>query len=134
MCNITAAEKGASPEQLPNHPQEAKKDIFAIIKTGDFKTNSKGFVQVDGSKERKESDAAPEDNDAEKFLDFVGVQELNIGELKDVLDNDNSCWFFGINFGKFLILGASPKAKSKSAGGNLADVKSGRGNRLTFYC
>ena len=51
-----------------------------MVKSGDFKTTSKGVVQVEAGKGGDESDAPSDNNDVEKFVDFVGVQELNVGE------------------------------------------------------
>ena len=43
-----------------------------------------------------------DDNDVEKFVDFVGVQELNVGESEDEPNYEvESFGFFGINFGEF---------------------------------
>ena len=54
-----------------------------MVKTGDFKTSSKGVVQVEAGKGSDESDAPSDDKDVKKFVDFVGVQELNVGESDD---------------------------------------------------
>ena len=54
-----------------------------MVKTGDFKTSSKGMVQVEAGKGSDESDAPSDNNDVEKFVDFVGVQELNVGDSDD---------------------------------------------------
>ena len=73
-----------------------------MFKTGDFKTSSKGVVQVEAGKGSDESVAPSDDNDVKKFVDFVGVQELNVGESKDEPKfEDDSFGFFGINFGEF---------------------------------
>ena len=107
-----------------------------MVKSGDFKTTSKGVVQVEAGKWGDESDAPSEDNDVEKFVDFVGVQELNVGESDDKPNfEDNSFGLFGINFGevgKISTPKASPKGNSKSVGVALNDVKSGGEKRLTF--
>ena len=44
-----------------------------MVKTDDFKTSSKGVVQVEAGKGSDESDASSDENDVEKFVDFVGV-------------------------------------------------------------
>ena len=54
-----------------------------MVKTGDFKMSSKGVVQVEAGKGSDESVAPSDDNDVEKFVDFVGVQELNVGKSED---------------------------------------------------
>ena len=54
-----------------------------MVKKGDFKTSSKGVVQVEAVKGSGESVTPSDDNDVEKFVDFVGVQELNVGESED---------------------------------------------------
>ena len=41
------------------------------------------MVQVEASKGSNESVAPSDNNDVEKFMDFVGVQELNVGESDD---------------------------------------------------
>ena len=45
----------------------------AMVKTGDFKRSSEGVVQVEAGKGSDESDAPSDDNDVNKFVDFVGV-------------------------------------------------------------
>ena len=71
-----------------------------------------------------------------KFVDFVGIQELNLGESDDEPRfEDNSFGFFGINFGKVGNIStpkASTKDKSNSIGFALTDVKSGGNKRLTL--
>ena len=72
-----------------------------MVKKGDLKTSSKGVVQVEAGKGSDESDAPSDGNDVEKFVDFVGVQELNVGESDDNPKfEDNSFGFVGINFGE----------------------------------
>ena len=72
-----------------------------MVKTGDFKTSSKGVVQVEAGKGSDESAVPSDDNDVEKFVDFVGVQELNVGESDEKPNfEDDSFGFFGINFGE----------------------------------
>ena len=44
-----------------------------MVKSGDFKTSSKGVVQVEAEKGGDESDAPSDDNNVNKFVDFVGV-------------------------------------------------------------
>ena len=56
-------------------PLEQKKAIYAMVKSGDFKTTSKGVVQVEAGKGGDESEAPSDENDVKKFVDFVGVQE-----------------------------------------------------------
>ena len=103
-----------------------------MVKTGDFKTSSKGVVQVEAGKGSDESDAPSDDNDVEKFVDFVGVQELNVSESDDDPKfEDNLFGFFGINFGevgKISAPKASTKDNSRSIGVALTDMKS-RGNK-----
>ena len=72
-----------------------------MVKTGEFKTSRKGVVQVEAGKGGDESDAPSDNNDVKKFVDFIGVQELNVGESDDKPNfEDNSFGFFGINFGE----------------------------------
>ena len=72
-----------------------------MVKTGNFKTSSKGVVQVEAGKGSDESVAPSDNNDVEKFVDFVGVQELNVGESEDEPNfEDDLFGFFGINFGE----------------------------------
>ena len=54
-----------------------------MVAAGDFKTSSKGVVQVEAGKGGDESNAPYDDNNVKKFVDFVGVQELNVGESDD---------------------------------------------------
>ena len=39
--------------------------------------------EVEAGKGSKESDTPSYDNDVEKFVDFVGVRELNVGKSDD---------------------------------------------------
>ena len=64
-------------------------------------TSSKGVVQVEAGKGINESDTPYEDNDVKKFVNFVGVQELNVGESDDEPNfEDDSSGFFSIKFGE----------------------------------
>ena len=59
------------------------------------------MVQVEAGKGSDESDAPSDDNDVEKFMDFVGMQELNVGESdNEPRFEDNSFGFIIINFGE----------------------------------
>ena len=73
------------------------------------------------------------DNDVEQFGDFVGVQEMNVGEFSNEPDfDDNPFGFFGINFGEFgeaPSLEADPQGGSTEAGLSVTDLSSG-GNNL----
>ena len=117
-------------------PPERKKAIYDMVKTGDFKTSSKGVVQVEAIKGSDESVAPSDENDVKKFVDFVGVQELNVGESDDEPNfEDDSFGFFGINFGKvgeILTPRINTKDNSKSIRVTLTDVKSGGNRRLTL--
>ena len=46
---------------------ERKKVIYAIVKTGDIKTSSKGVVQVEKGRGSNESDVPYDDNDAKNL-------------------------------------------------------------------
>ena len=82
-------------------PPDRKKAIYAMVKTGNFKTSSKGVVQVEAGKGSYESNAPSDNNYVEKFVNFVGVQELNVGKSDNKPNfEDDSFGFFGINFGK----------------------------------
>ena len=128
--------KGHLLSTCKNPPPGAKKAIYAMVKPGDFKKTSKGVVQGEAGKGGDESDAPSDDNDVDKFVYFVGVQELNVGKSDDEPNfEDNSFGFFGINFGKvgkISIPKASPKGNSKSVGVALTNVKSGGNKRLTL--
>ena len=72
-----------------------------MVKTGNFKTSSKGVVQVEARKGSDECDTHSDENDFEKFVDFVGVQELNLGKSDNEPNfEDDSFGFFCINFGE----------------------------------
>ena len=107
-----------------------------MVKTGDFKTSSKGVVQVEAGNGSDESDAPSDNNDVKKFVDSVGVQELNLGESDDEPNfEDDSFGLFGIKFrevGKISIPKVSTKNNSKSIGVALTGVRSGGNNRLTL--
>ena len=80
-----------------------KAEILAMVKKGDFKT-TKGVVQLSAGKGGDKAVEPPEDNDVERFQDFVGEQHMNVGgfELVDEPDYDtNPFGFFGINFGEY---------------------------------
>ena len=49
--------KGHLLSNCKKTPPERKKAIYAMVKTGDFKTSSKGVVQVEAGKGTNESDA-----------------------------------------------------------------------------
>ena len=86
------------------------------------------------------SEAPSEDHDVEDFKDFVGVQEMNVGEtvVEPAVEpnfKDNPFGFFGINFGKFgkdASIKAGTEGKSTSVGVALTDVSSGGNKRLTL--
>ena len=75
--------KGHLLSNYKKTPPELKKAIYAMVTAGDFKTSSKGVVQVEAGKGGDESDAPSDDNNVKKFVDFVVVQELNVGESDD---------------------------------------------------
>ena len=75
--------KGRLLSNYNKTPPELKKAIYAMVTADDFKTSSKGVVQVEAGKGGDESDAPYDDNNVKKFVDFVGVQELNVGESDD---------------------------------------------------
>ena len=120
--------KGHLLNNFKKTPPERKKVIYAMFKTGDFKTSSKGVVQAKAGKGSDGSDAPSNDNDVEKFVDCVGVQELNVGESDDKTNfGYDSFGFFGINFGEIGEI-STPKINTKdnsnSIGVSLTGVKS----------
>ena len=129
--------KGHLLSNCKKTPPEREKSIYAMVKSGDFKTTRKGVVQVEAGKGVDESNAPSDNNDVKKFVDFIGVQELNVGESDDKPNfEDNLFGFFGINFGEvgeILTPKVSSKDNSKSVGVALTDVKSGGKRRLTLY-
>ena len=72
----------------------------------------------------------PEDNDVERFQDFVGEQHMNVGgfELVDEPEYDtNPFGFFGINFGEYgkeSPSEADPQGGFTQTGVSLTDVNS----------
>ena len=115
--------------------KKKKEAIFAMVKSGDFKTNSKGVVQLNSGKGGEESDAPSEDNDVERFEEFVGVQEMNVGELDDEPNfEDNPFGFLGINSGEFgeIQSQADPQGESTETGVSLTNVSSGGNKQVTF--
>ena len=56
---------------MQEDPPRKKKTIYIMVTTGDFKMSSKGVVQVEARKRSDESDAPSDDNDVEKFVDFI---------------------------------------------------------------
>ena len=94
------------------------------------------MVQVEARNGSDESDATSDDNDVEKFVDFVGVQELKVGKSGDEPNFEyDSFGFFGINFGEvgeILTPKVSTNDDSKSIGVALTEVKSGGNKRLTL--
>ena len=74
-----------------------------MVKTGDFKT-AKGVVLLNAGKGGDEAVELPEDNDVDRFGDFVGEQHMNVGkyELVDEPDYEaNPFGFYRINFVEF---------------------------------
>ena len=79
-----------------------------MVNSGDL--TSKGVVQLNTGKGDTMSVAPFKDNDVERFGDFVGVQEMNVGEFSDEPDfDDNPFGFFRINFGEFGTIPAPPR-------------------------
>ena len=69
-----------SPKLMPKNPNESSSKLGF---SSDSPTSSKGVVQVESGKGSDKSDAPSDNNDVKKFVDFVGVQELNVGESDD---------------------------------------------------
>ena len=87
-----------------------------------FKEDRNCVVQVDVAKEDKEPNVSPTEEDIEKYVELVGEQHFNIGELEDTPNKYNPFGLFGVSFGKFLMPEASPKGQSKSVGVKLVDM------------
>ena len=110
-----------------------KAEILAMVKTGDFKT-IKGVVQLNAGKGGNEAVEPPEDNDVERFQDFVGEQHMNIGEFELVDEPDydaNPFGFFGINFGEF---GEESPPEADPQGGSTQTGVSPTDVNLTCLC
>ena len=64
-------------------------------------------------------------------MDFIGVEEFNVGVLDGDPDEDDPFVFFRFDFGEFSMRHAEPQGPSKSAtvGIALVDMKSGQGEK-----
>ena len=82
----------------------------------------------------------PDDGDVNQCMDFQGSDHFNVGTCDDKPDEYDPFGFSGIGFAQFQlgveladVCGVSAPKKPKSGLGiELADVKSGRGGRLTL--
>ena len=131
------SEKGHFLSDCKKTTTKKKAGILAMVKPGDFKT-TKGVVQLNTGKGGDKSVKPPEDNDVERFEDFVGEQHMNVGkfELVDEPDYDaNPFGFFGINFGEFGEESppeADPQGGSTQTGVSLTDVNSHKHKEVRF--
>ena len=117
-----------------------KKEVLALMKSGEFKHPKSGVVNANVTKEGSSDDKPPENvNDCEKCVDFIGGEYFNVGVLDNEPDEDDPFGFFGMDFANTGEYGeVDPQGLSKSArvGIDLADVecdkKSGRSSRRTL--
>ena len=103
-----------------------------MMKSGDFKPPKSGVVNTNVQKEGDGDNDPPKNvNACKKFVDLMGADHFNVGELDDEPDKDTPFGFVGVQFGEFLTHQAKPKGPSKplKIGISLADVKSGRGGK-----
>ena len=85
-----------------------------MMKYGDFKPPKSGVVITNVQKEGDDDDESPKNvSDVEKFVDFMGADHFNVGELDDEPDEDDPFGFFGVQFGEFSTHQAEPKGPSK---------------------
>ena len=60
-----------------------KKEILDIMKSGDFKPPKSGVVNTNVQKDGDGDDDPPKNgNDCEKFVDSMGADNFNVGELE----------------------------------------------------
>ena len=61
-----------------------KKEILALMKSGKFKAPKSGVVNTNAQEEGGGDNDPPENvNDCKKFMDFIGVEEFNVGVFDD---------------------------------------------------
>ena len=128
--------KGHILNECPKTSAKRKDEIRAMVESSDFKKTNKGVVQVNTGKGGDKFVAPSNDNDVERFEDFVGVQEMNVGTFTDEPDfDDNPFGFFGINFGEFgktSSLKAGPQGRSTETGVSLTNVNCCR-NKIVIF-
>ena len=66
-------EKGHLLNKCLKTTEDRMKAIYAMVKTGDFKTSRKGVVQLNTGKGGEATDAPPKNHDVEDVKDFLGV-------------------------------------------------------------
>ena len=104
-------EKGHLLNKCLKTTTDCRKAIYAMVKTGDFKTSRNGVVQLNTGKGGETTDEPPKNHDVEDIKDFLGGQEMNesrtaverVVEPAVELNFDNNPFgFFGINFGEYV--------------------------------
>ena len=76
-----------------------KKEILALMKSGDFKPPKSGVVNTNVQEEGDGDDDPPKNvNDCEKYIDFIGGENFNVGVLDDEPDEDDPFGFIGLDF------------------------------------